>query len=442
MAIKDNENFFDLTWRHSQVFLQKISLSVDLFIKNELFNHAGATAFFFLLSIPPIFLLLLIAFDRYMTSYAGASAIFFEFMKNIHKDLDKDFLVKIGLLNVKTTAIGILGLLNLLWAGRAILTAIQRGLGVVFPADKIRPPMVTNIFSLIILSLLSLVSILITFISIGLNFVQNLLPDNVIIQTFFQSLLPVIRRSLPLFIIVLLIFLAYRFVPAKRPKTSSSLIGALGCAISIFLVHNLFAKVFTVTRYSVIYGVLGSLILMVLWVYFSFVLFFFFAEYIFVTDKLEVLLLERMYLFRGQQDIKGKKIEKFLFSNPVRIFEKYARRYKPGEILFREGENSTDIFFVDRGGVDIFRKAEDRDHKIATIPEGRVFGEMAYLLQESRTATAIAATDSILLILSPDIFEDLLKTNATFTRDVIQVLCDRLRKTAFLGQGSGVDNHI
>jgi membrane protein len=432
MVIKDNESFFDLIWRHSQVFLQKISLSVDLFIKNELFNHAGAAAFFFLLSIPPFFLLLLIAFDRYMSSYAEASAIFFEFMKNIHENLDKDFLVKIGLLNVKTTAIGILGLLNLLWAGRAILTAIQRGLGVVFPADKIRPPMVTNIFSLIILSLLSLVSILITFISIGLNFVQNLLSDNVIIQTFFQSLLPVIRRSLPLFIIVLLIFLAYRFVPAKRPKTSSSLIGALGCAVSIFLVHILFSKFFTVTRYSVIYGVLGSLILMVLWVYFSFVLFFFFAEYTFVADKLEVLVLERMYLFRGQQDTKGKKIEKFLFSHPARIFEKYARRYKPGEILFREGENSTDIFFVDRGGVDIFRKVEDRDHKIATILAGRVFGEMAYLLQESRTATAITATDSILLILTPDIFEDLLKTSATFARDVIQILCDRLRKTAFL----------
>jgi len=431
MAIKDNESFFDLIWRHSQVFLQKISLSVDLFIKNELFNHSGAAAFFFLLSIPPFFLLLLIAFDRYMSSYPGASAIFFEFMKNINENLDKDFLVKIGLLNVKTTAIGILGLFNLLWAGRAILTAIQRGLGVVFPADKIRPPMVTNIISLIILSLLFLVSILITFISIGLNFVQNLLSGNVIIQTFFQSLLPFIRRSLPLFIIVLLIFLAYRFAPAKRPKTSSSLIGALGCAVSIFLVHILFSKVFTVTRYSVIYGVLGSLILMVLWVYFSFVLFFFFAEYTFVADKLEVLVLERMYLFRGQQDTKGKKIEKFLFSHPARIIEKYARRYKPGEILFREGENSTDIFFVDRGSIDIFRKVEDRDHKIATIPEGRVFGEMAYLLQESRTATAITATDSILLILTDDIFEDLLKTSAPFARDVIQVLCDRLRKTEF-----------
>lgn len=429
MPAKDNDNFFDLIWRHFQVFLQKINLSVDLFIKNELFNHSGAAAFFFLLSIPPLFLLLLIAFDRYLSSYAGASAIFFEIMKSIHENLDKDFLIKIGLLNVNTTAIGLLGLLNLLWAGRAILTAIQRGLGVIFPAEKSRPPLVMNIFSLVILSILFMVSILITFASIGLNFIENILSGHVIVETFFQSLLPVIRRFFPFMIIVLLIFLAYRFVPAKRPKTAPSLFGALSCAFSIFVVHILFARFFTVTQYSVIYGVLGSLILMVLWVYFSFVLFFFFAQYTFVSDKLDVLVLERMYFYRIKQDIKGKKIEKFLFRHPKRIFEKYARRYARGETLFREGDKSTDIYFVDRGRISILRKIDDRDHQIASIREGRIFGEMAYLLDERRTATAKAETEAILLILTPGIFEELLKVNTTFARDVIQVLCNRLNKT-------------
>jgi len=46
MVAKDNDSFLNLIWRHFQVFLQKIDLSVDLFIKNELFNHAGAAAFF------------------------------------------------------------------------------------------------------------------------------------------------------------------------------------------------------------------------------------------------------------------------------------------------------------------------------------------------------------------------------------------------------------
>lgn len=428
MPPKDPDSFFNFFWRHLQIFLQKISLSITLFIKNELFNHAGAAAFFFLLSIPPVFLLLLIAFDRYLVSYAGASAILFDFLKNINQNLDKDLLIKIGLLNIKTTAIGLFGLINLLWAGRAILTAIQRALGIIFPAEKIRPPLVVNILSFIILSILLVASLLITFASIGLLFFKNLLADHVFVQTLLQSLMPVIRHVFPFLIIVLLIFLAYRFVPPQKPQTVSSLISAIGCALSIFLVHFLFSGFFTVTRYSVIYGALGSLILMVIWVYFSFLLFFFFAEYTFVSDKLDVLVLERMYLFRLKQDVKAKKIEKFLFNHPKRIFEKYARRYGPGETIFNEGDNSMDIYYVEQGRINISRKINGKEHKIATIREGRVFGEMAYLLNESRTATAITETDSILFVILPDVFEELLQANTIFSRDVIQLLCDRLHR--------------
>ncbi len=429
MPPKDSDNLPNFILRHFQVFLQKISLSLHLFLRNELFNHAGAAAFFFILSIPPVFLLLLIAFDRYLVSYADASVIFFEFIKSINENLDKDLLVKIGLLNVNTTAIGIFGLLNLLWAGRAIITSIQRGLGIIFPAAKKRTPLAMNIVSFITLSILLLASVLITFLSIGLNFVQNLLPDIIIIQTVFQSLLPVLRRLFPFLIVFLLIFLAYRLVPSGKPKTASSLISATSCTLSIFLVHILFSRFFTVTQYSVIYGVLGSLILMVLWVYFSFLLFFFFAEFTFVSDKLDVLVFEQMYLFRFSHSVKEKKIQKFLFNHPQRIFEKYAKRYKAGEILFREGDKDTDIYFVDQGSINILRKIDGSDQKIATIRAGRVFGEMAYLLNESRTATAIAETESILLVMMPDVFEELLQANTIFSRDIIQVLCNRLRRT-------------
>ncbi len=431
MPSKDSDNLFNFILKYFQVFLQKISLSLHLFFRNELFNHAGAAAFFFILSIPPVFLLLLIAFDLYLVSYADASVIFFEFIKNINENLDKDLFAKIGLLNVDTTAIGIFGLLNLLWVGRAIITSIQRGLRIIFPAAKKRTPLKMNIVSFIILSILLLASVLITFLSISLNFVQTLLPESVIIQTFFQALLPVLRHFFPFVIIAVLIFMAYRLVPPDKPQTTSCLISATGCALSIFLVHFLFAKFFTVTQYSVIYGVLGSLILMVLWVYFSFLLFFFFAEYTFVSDKLDVLVFEQMYLFRFSHSVKEKKIQKFLFNHPQRIFEKYARRYKAGEILFREGDQGAHIYFVDQGSIKIFRKIGGHDQEIATVRAGRVFGEMAYLLNQSRTATAIAATESILLIIMPDVFEELLQANTIFSRNIIQVLCNRLRRTHF-----------
>jgi len=429
MRKKNNNNVPRIIRKYFQIFLQKIILSINLFLKNELLNHAGAAAFFFLLSVTPIFLLLLLSFDHYLISYPYVSDNFFVFLKNVNENLDKDLLIKFGLLNVKTTAIGVFGLLNLLWAGRWILTSIHRGLRIAFPAETISTPMVMKILSFFILSILLLISVLVTFVSIGFNFFQFFIPDNLIGQTFFQFLLPAIRRFLPFLIAFLVIFLTYRFVPVKKPTTVSSLIGAVWCALAIILLQMLFSRFFSITQFNVIYGVLGSLILMVLWVHFCFVLFFFFAEYVFVSDKIDVLVLERMYFFRLRQDIKGKKVEKFLFRHPKRIFEKYARRYKPGEILFREGDRGTDIYFIYSGSIGISRAIDGVEHKLATLKEGEVFGEMAYLLNESRTATAIAETESVLIVIIPDIFEELLQADNIFSRNVIQLLTNRLRKT-------------
>ncbi len=300
--------------------------------------------------------MILISFDRYLISFPDVSVSFFAFLKSINENLDKDLLVRIGLLNVNTTAIVIFSLINLLWAGRAILTSIQRGLGIIFSAEKIRTPLAMNIFSFIILSLLLLLSVMATFISMGLNFFQTFAIDSFIVQAFFQTLVPVIRRFVPLLVTFIVIFLSYRFIPPQRPKTVSSLIGALWCALSIILLHMLLSKFFNVEQYNVIYGVLGSLILMVIWIYLSFALFFFFAEYTLVSDKIDILLLERLYIFKLNQDIKEKKIEKFLFSHPKRLFEKFARRYQPGDILFRENDESTDIYFIYLGSIDIRRK--------------------------------------------------------------------------------------
>jgi membrane protein len=419
-------------WKHFQVFLQKIILSINFFLRNELINHAGASAFFFLLSITPVFILILISFGRYLTTYPDVSDYFFVFLRTLNENLDKDLLVKIGLMNVNTTAVGIFGLLSLLWAASWIVTGIQRGLGAIFPSERIRAPVTTYIFSILILSVLLLVTVLFTFISIGLKFLQTLLGNYGVIETLFQSLLPLLRNGFPFLATFLMIFLVYRFVPLKKPKTGPSLVGAVLCSLCVILLHMLFLKFFSVAQFNVIYGVLATLILMLLLVHFSFILFFFFAEFTFVSDKIDILVLERMYLFQLNQNIKGRKIEKFLFSHPKHIFEKYAINYKPGEMLFREGEKSSDIYFIYQGDIGIYRKMDGIEKKIATTRAGEILGEMAYLLKERRTATAVVETESVLLFITPDNFEELLLSNRSVSREVIQLLSSRLRKMHLL----------
>ena len=411
-----------------QIILQKLSLAWDLFRKHEMLNHAGAAAFFFLLSMTPFVLLLIVAFDRYLIAFPDASTNLFAFLKSIHEGLDRELLIKLGLLHGKSAGIGIFGILNMFWAGGCILMAIQRALNLIFPSDKKRSSLMMNIVSFVVLSLLVLMAITILFLMMGLKYFQAAVTQYPTAIALFHSLWPIVSSVIPPVTILLAVFIAYRFLPFNRPGTGSSVAGALWCSIAIIFLHLIFTNLFIVARYSLIYGVLGSVILMVLLVYFSFVLFYFFAEYTYISDKIDVYLLGRMYFFQSGQGVKGRRIAKFLFSHPKRLFEKYAVYYEPQEALFFEGDTGRNIYYVYRGSVGVYNTIDKGEIQIASIGEGEVFGEMAYLLGRARMATVRALESTVLIRIPPDVFEQLLETNIFFAREMVLVLTNRLRK--------------
>jgi len=273
-----------------------------------------------------------------------------------------------------------------------------------------------------------LVAISMLFVMVGLNYFQALIASHPVVFALFESIWPIVSSVIPTVAILMAVFTAYRYLPTNRPKTASSFTGALWCSIAIIFLHLFFANLFIVARYSLIYGVLGSVILTVLLVYFAFVFFYFFAEYTYISDKIDVYLLGQMYFFKSGQGMKGRRIAKFLFSHPKRLFEKYAAHYAPQEALFFEGESGRHIYYVYRGSVGIYRPADGSEEQIATIKEGEVFGEMAYLLDEARMATARAQEETVLIRIPPDVFEQLLETNIFFAREMVLVLTNRLRK--------------
>ena len=57
--------------------------------------------------------------------------------------------------------------------------------------------------------------------------------------------------------------------------------------------------------------------------------------------------------------------------------------------------------------------------------EGQLFGEMAYLLNETRTASVVAETDVTVLALPPHILEELMRHSAPLSRRIIDTLCQR-----------------
>ena len=94
------------------------------------------------------------------------------------------------------------------------------------------------------------------------------------------------------------------------------------------------------------------------------------------------------------------------------------RRYLKDEIIFDEGEEGQTLYIVLSGSVLICRQGEPVTGRIAEVPEGVLFGELALLDGSPRSAQARAAEDCVLASLSRAEFKNLIETNAVIASKI------------------------
>jgi CRP-like cAMP-binding protein len=102
------------------------------------------------------------------------------------------------------------------------------------------------------------------------------------------------------------------------------------------------------------------------------------------------------------------------------------RQYLKDEIVFDEGEEGQTLYIVLRGSVLICRQGEPEAGRIADIPEGSLFGELALLDGAPRSAQARAAEDCVLASLSRADFQNLIETHAGIASKIAYQLAREL----------------
>jgi CRP/FNR family transcriptional regulator, cyclic AMP receptor protein len=100
-----------------------------------------------------------------------------------------------------------------------------------------------------------------------------------------------------------------------------------------------------------------------------------------------------------------------------------SRSYKAGEVIFREGDPAKELFIVKSGKVEI----QLGNRLLDTLPELSIFGEMALIDPAPRSATAVAATDAIIVPVDERQFLFLVSRTPHFALNVMRVLTRRLR---------------
>jgi len=113
--------------------------------------------------------------------------------------------------------------------------------------------------------------------------------------------------------------------------------------------------------------------------------------------------------------------------NEEQLFWKFGKIFRKGTVLFREGDLGRDMFIVLQGKVQVRKSVGSTEEVLAELSAGEFFGEMALLIGQDRSATVEVIEDSKLLVVSPDTFASLLKSDIEIALKMLKKMAARLR---------------
>lgn len=126
------------------------------------------------------------------------------------------------------------------------------------------------------------------------------------------------------------------------------------------------------------------------------------------------------------------------FSQPDLVFlAKHMKAYRvpEGATIFREGERNSYLCVLIEGRVCVYKEDRDSEVKLLTvIPPGRIFGEISVIDNFPYSASIVAETDTIFLLMSRESFrrciDDKPVLGVRLLSLIARLLCARLRSAS------------
>ncbi len=107
-----------------------------------------------------------------------------------------------------------------------------------------------------------------------------------------------------------------------------------------------------------------------------------------------------------------------------------TRKFRPGAIVFREGESGDYACLVKTGQIELLKLATPNVPPFATLPPGHMFGELALLDGSPRMATARAgATETEIVVVDRARFVAKLKNLTPTHRELFEFFAGYIRET-------------
>ena len=104
-----------------------------------------------------------------------------------------------------------------------------------------------------------------------------------------------------------------------------------------------------------------------------------------------------------------------------------GRSYNAGQVIAQQGDLGTGLFIITSGAVDvIIDRGGPNENHVATLKEGDVFGEMALLLENPRSATIVATEPTECFTLVRWDFKTLATESPELLWNMLEIMAARL----------------
>ena len=105
----------------------------------------------------------------------------------------------------------------------------------------------------------------------------------------------------------------------------------------------------------------------------------------------------------------------------------YLRSFPPNAYIFNEGAQSSEVYLIRSGRVEISKKSKGEEILLKTLGPKEIFGEMALIDNKGRSASAKALIETECYVLTSAAFDDKLEGMDPFLRGIFRILSNTIR---------------
>jgi membrane protein len=234
---------------------------------NGFFLSSGI-AFNILINLIPFIMLLLALVGTYLYNDQEVLTHIRAYFRDVAPALDPKIMKNLTDVIQNRQIVGILGFVGLLWFSTWVFSSLRIALNIVFRVEKSRGILRgigIDLLMIFFAGILLLVSMILSSVVTFLQGYQGPIP-----VTMGPTIQWLVKYLLPFFLTAGMFFLIYKIIPNKVVHFRSALQAAFFSGLLWELAKHLFAwYVVHLAEYSIFYGSLSTVIIFVLWVYYS-----------------------------------------------------------------------------------------------------------------------------------------------------------------------------